>query len=154
MNHNCGRLFCLSTGSVIPKAVPAQGKPGERPSTLYRSNNIQRKWCYFGGLNSSLRVSTLWLFLCGTTHLYGQTDGLMSGLVSDTSQAVIPGVSVTAESPTSGKHRSSVTDSGGHYVIANLPVGTYSVVARKPAFRPARLKEIHVGVAETLTVNL
>jgi len=75
-------------------------------------------------------------------------------LVSDTSQAVIPGVTVTAESPTSGKHRSSVTDSGGHYVIANLPVGTYSIVARKPAFRPARLKEIHVGVAETLTVNL
>ena len=55
-------------------------------------------------------------------------EGQISGSVRDTSDALMPGVTVEVTSPALiEKVRSAITDANGQYRITNLPVGTYTV---------------------------
>src|SRR5262245_10551907 len=59
----------------------------------------------------------------------------ITGVVKDTSGAVLPGVTVEAASPVLiEKVRSAVTDGTGQYRIVNLLPGTYSVTFTLPGF--------------------
>src|SRR5688572_28477315 len=59
-----------------------------------------------------------------------------SGIVKDTSGAVLPGVNVEASSPVLiEKSRSAVTDGEGRYTIADLRPGTYRVTFTLPGFK-------------------
>jgi len=59
----------------------------------------------------------------------------ISGIVKDTSGAVLPGVTVEAASPVLiEKTRSTVTDGSGAYQIINLQPGTYTVTFTLPGF--------------------
>src|SRR5438093_8886397 len=59
----------------------------------------------------------------------------ISGLVKDTSGAVLPGVTVEASSPALiEKTRAAVTDGAGRYSIVDLRPGTYSVIFALPGF--------------------
>src|SRR4051794_34676162 len=59
----------------------------------------------------------------------------ISGLVQDTSGAVLPGVTVEAASPALiEKTRSVVTDSAGRYSIVDLRPSAYSVTFSLPGF--------------------
>jgi hypothetical protein len=93
----------------------------------------------------------------------------ITGLVRDSSGAVLPGVTVEATSPALiEKARSAVTDSTGQYRIVDLRPGTYSVTFTLPGFSVARRDgveltgafvasidaELRVGaVEETITVT-
>jgi hypothetical protein len=59
----------------------------------------------------------------------------LTGVVTDTSGAVLPGVTVEAASPALiEKVRSAVTDGTGQFQIVNLVPGTYSVTFTLPGF--------------------
>src|SRR5438093_13341454 len=56
------------------------------------------------------------------------TSGSITGVVRDTSGAVLPGATVEAASPALlEKVRTAVTDGTGQYRVENLPHGTYKV---------------------------
>src|SRR5262245_14704485 len=58
---------------------------------------------------------------------FGQ-EGQIAGTVRDTSDALLPGVTVEVTSPALiEKLRTTTTDGAGQYRITNLPVGTYKV---------------------------
>ena len=50
----------------------------------------------------------------------------ISGVVTDTSGGVLPGVAVEARNAATGQLRTAVTDGSGRYVITSLQPGTYS----------------------------
>ena len=55
-------------------------------------------------------------------------EGQIAGSVRDTSDALMPGVTVEVTSPALiEKVRTATTDANGQYRITNLPVGTYKV---------------------------
>ena len=59
----------------------------------------------------------------------------LSGVVRDTSGAVLPGVTVEASSPVLiEKVRRGVTDGTGLYRIPDLPAGLYTVTFTLPGF--------------------
>src|SRR5436309_2392564 len=53
-----------------------------------------------------------------------------------------------------GTSRSTVTDGNGHYVIANVPVGTYTVVARFIGYASGEKKGIRVTANATAVADL
>ncbi len=54
--------------------------------------------------------------------------GQIAGTVRDSSDALIPGVTVEVASPALiEKTRTAITDNNGQYRLTNLPVGTYTV---------------------------
>src|SRR5215471_2519267 len=64
-----------------------------------------------------------------------QTGATLTGIVSDSSGAVLPGVSVEAKSPVLIEQvRSAVTDEAGRYRIVDLRPGTYNVTFTLPGF--------------------
>ena len=60
--------------------------------------------------------------------LFGQADrARISGIVTDETQALIPGVDVTALNIKTGVRTSVNTNEGGNYSLVNLPIGTYTI---------------------------
>jgi carboxypeptidase family protein/TonB-dependent receptor-like protein len=82
-----------------------------------------------------------------------QTAGRITGQALDASQAVIPGVTVTARNIANGQQRRATTDSQGRYVIADIPVGVYKVVAEQTGFQTQARNEVQVNVAATVSVD-
>src|SRR5438128_2135817 len=76
------------------------------------------------------------LFVVFGPMLLGQgSTAQISGTVTDSSGAVLPGVEVTATQTQTGVSRSTVSNETGFYVLPNLPVGPYRLEASLPGFR-------------------
>src|SRR5687767_9153305 len=83
-----------------------------------------------------------------------QTSGI-SGIVRDTSGAVLPGVTVEAASPALiEKVRTVVTDTEGRYNIADMRPGAYTVTFTLPGFSTFRREGIALTAGFTATVNV
>jgi hypothetical protein len=82
-------------------------------------------------------------------------SGSISGVVRDESGAVLPGVTVEAESPALiEKVRSAVTDGQGIYRIVDLRPGVYAVSFTLPGFNPMRREGVELSVGTTASVNI
>ncbi len=82
-----------------------------------------------------------------------QTSGI-SGTVSDTSGAVLPGVTVEVASPALIERvRSATTDNSGRYTITTLRPGLYSVTFTLPGFSTVRRENIELTSDFTATIN-
>jgi carboxypeptidase family protein len=78
----------------------------------------------------------------------------ITGLVRDTSGAVLPGVTVEAASPALiEKIRSVVTDDTGQYRIVDLRPGTYSVTFSLPGFNTVQRPGIELTGSFVATLN-
>ena len=79
----------------------------------------------------------------------------ITGVVRDTSGAVLPGVTVEAASPVLiERTRSVVSDDTGQYRIVDLRPGTYSVTAELPGFKKSTLTGILLQVGDARTLNM
>ncbi len=82
-------------------------------------------------------------------------EASITGVVRDTSGAVLPGVTVEATSPVLiEKVRSVVTDGTGQYRIIDLLPGTYVVTFALPGFATIRREGIELTGSFVATVNI
>ena len=89
------------------------------------------------------------------TMVHGQTLGTIAGVVRDTSDAVLPGVSVAATSPVLiERTRTAVTDGSGQYAIVNLPPGTYDVTYTLVGFATVARQAVEVSLGFTASINI
>src|SRR5262249_46020755 len=66
----------------------------------------------------------------------GQTiTGRISGTVKDSSNAVVPGATVTVTNEATRIARVATTDDEGFYVVTNLPPGNYAVAVERAGFK-------------------
>ena len=78
----------------------------------------------------------------------------LSGLVRDTSGAILPGVTVEAASPVLiEKVRSAITDSSGRYQIIDLRPGEYTVTFTLSGFAVVRSERVQLTGTATTTLN-
>src|SRR5215470_20362025 len=82
-----------------------------------------------------------------------QTSGI-SGTVSDPTNALIPGVSVTATNTGTGVASTVVTNDSGAYNFVTLPPGPYKLSASLQGFQTATVTNINLGSAETQRFNI
>jgi hypothetical protein len=79
----------------------------------------------------------------------------ITGLVKDSSGALLPGVTVDASSPALlEKVRSAVTDGSGQYHIENLRPGTYTLTFSLAGFSTIKREGIELAGSFTATVNV
>src|SRR3989442_8823690 len=101
-----------------------------------------------------MRLAILVAVLLGSlTPAWAQSTATLQGTVTDTQNAVMPGVSVTIRNQATGIERAAVTDAGGQYVAASLPPGQYQVLAHIEGFQD-QTREVELGVAQTVVVNI
>jgi hypothetical protein len=98
------------------------------------------------------------LFVVGCASLtYAQAvttgTGAINGRVTDSSDAVMPGVTITLTSPAQMGVRTEVTDVNGTYRFSAVAPGDYTVVFELAGFSTVRNEGIRVSLGFTATVN-
>ncbi len=79
--------------------------------------------------------------------------GAVNGRVTDASDAVMPGVTVTLTSPSQMGTRTAVTDADGTYRFTAVTPGDYVVLFELAGFSTVRNEGIRVSLGFTATVN-
>ena len=96
----------------------------------------------------------LWTFLVPCTHAFGQsTYATVSGTVTDSSGAVLPGVSVTGTNNGTGVVTAVITNEAGVYTLPSLLPGTYTVSAELPGFQKQNYTNVQLGNADRVRLN-
>jgi len=92
-------------------------------------------------------LAVLGTVLLASVCLFGQAEsGTITGTVTDTSNAVVPGATVTVVSTTTGLTRTATTAGAGEYAITNLPPTTYTLTVDKSGFQKySRQVDVAVG---------
>jgi hypothetical protein len=83
----------------------------------------------------------------------GETTTAIVGQVRDTTNAVVPGATVTILSPETGLRRSAKTDDGGRFNFPQLKPGTYSVKAEALGFEPQQNDNVVSGLGQKQTLD-
>src|SRR5579884_1480185 len=101
------------------------------------------------------RISVLLVFclILVVSTATAQTVGNINGRVTDNSDAVVPGVSITLTSPAIQGQQTTITDEAGNYRFILLPPGVYTVKFDLPGFKTLVRQEIIVSVGKTTTIN-
>jgi hypothetical protein len=107
------------------------------------------------------RLRTVWLsvvvFLTLGGSLLAQTQittGVIQGIVSDQSGAVIPGAHVEARNLATNFTKAQDTDAGGRFVFLLLPPGRYNVTATKSGFATVVQENAELTVGQAINLNL
>jgi hypothetical protein len=78
----------------------------------------------------------------------------IAGVVKDETGAVLPGVSVTVTSNSTGATRSLVTDEKGSFLAINLQPGSFTVKAELAGFAPVTLTKVTTTLGERATLSV
>ena len=82
------------------------------------------------------------------------TQGLVNGVVTDPSGAVVPNAQVTLTEQGTNAVQTSLTDSAGHYAFPAVNPGDYALAVTAKGFRTTQISQVHVEVLKSVTVNL
>jgi iron complex outermembrane receptor protein len=99
------------------------------------------------------------LFAMSAVMMFGQTGSPeLQGTIADAKGGMIAKASVTVKNEATGKTATTTSDAYGHFSLAGLPAGTYTVAAFAPGFSPttqtAQVASDHSGtVGLTLAVS-
>jgi hypothetical protein len=88
--------------------------------------------------------------------IFGQAEtGLITGVVTDSSNAVVPGATITVVSTATGLTRSTTSASAGEYTITNLPPTTYTLTIEHAGFQKyVRQVQVSVGSRNDVSAQL
>src|ERR1043166_3159498 len=105
-------------------------------------------------MEETMRARRSWVsilaFLCAIHLLlavpaFAQTGAAsLTGIISDSSGAKVPGVTVTATNQATNVAYTAVTNEAGNYSVTSVPVGTYVLKAELSGFKTATTNPIDV----------
>jgi hypothetical protein len=98
----------------------------------------------------------LWLSVPGAFAQGGgaSSTGAINGKVADSSGGILPGVTVTASSPSLMGVQTAITNDTGAYRFPALPPGTYSLAYELAGFNTLKREGIVLALGFTATVNV
>src|SRR5689334_21434584 len=89
------------------------------------------------------------LLLLSAVPAFAQTFGQITGTVTDTSGAVMPGATVTVTNTQTNQVRTGQTNSAGSYVFPNLLPGVYNVKVEIQGFQTKVANNVELQVQQT-----
>jgi hypothetical protein len=102
----------------------------------------------------SLLVAFVMALILGPCTAHAQKlTGILSGTVTDSSGAAVPGATVTVVNTATSKTFTATTDAQGNYTFAELPDSTYNVKVVSANFKEFTAQGAVVHVATTTTVD-
>ena len=81
------------------------------------------------------------------------SNATLVGTVTDSSGGVVVGAKVEAQNTGTHVVRSAVTNSGGNYVLPDLPAAHYSVTIRMAGFKTFTISDLELQVAQRAMVD-
>lgn len=104
---------------------------------------------------SFITVACLCLLAVQTQRAFAQVDeGSITGIVADTSGAVVPGARVTLLNTAVGLSLETTTNASGEYTFSPVRIGPYSVTVTASGFSTTTQQNLQVAVDQHLQVNV
>jgi hypothetical protein len=99
-------------------------------------------------------LSAAFLVLIVSALSLGQSSSAtVSGTVSDTAQALMPGVTISASNRDTGVVTTVISNESGSYNITGLLPGVYNVTAELPGFQTQTFTDVRLGNAVQARLN-
>ncbi len=96
----------------------------------------------------------LLLSLCLTLSASAQVNNAsVTGLVTDTTGAVVPNASVTLKNKATNVETATTTDGSGYYNFPSVPVGEYSLTVEGKGFKRVVIEQVKLDVAQKARVD-
>ena len=106
------------------------------------------------GFRTALFALNVILAVSATSWGQGETTSAILGQVTDSTNAAVPGATVTVIERDTGLKRSARTDDAGRFDFPQLKPGTYTVRAEAQGFQPQQADNVSSGLGQKQTVNL
>src|SRR5260370_25936627 len=155
------RGFCIG---LLRAGTCATGHYGSGPF-LTRTEHIRRnakppvavssRPSPSGGViyNATTMLRCIALTLLAAAAAFPQTASL-TGRITDSTGAVVPGARVTVKAVASGIETSVDANDQGFYNLTLLPPGAYTVAVTKPGFQTLREPGLELGVQQVAGIDL
>ncbi|MFZ1133321.1 MAG: carboxypeptidase-like regulatory domain-containing protein, partial [Candidatus Korobacteraceae bacterium] len=105
-------------------------------------------------LRLPLLATVIILLAAAVAWAQGETTSAILGQVTDSTNAALPGATVTAINRDTGLKRTGKTDDAGRFNFPQLPPGDYLVRAEAQGFEPSQASNVIAGLGQKQTVNL
>jgi hypothetical protein len=108
------------------------------------------------GEASMLKSVTMVILACllAVVNAEAQTvSGQITGVIKDSSGAVLPGATVTAKNAATGFTRTILTNESGVYVMPSIPIGKYDVTAELAGFQTQIRTAVTLDVDDNMRVD-
>ncbi|MGA2354680.1 MAG: carboxypeptidase-like regulatory domain-containing protein [Terriglobales bacterium] len=103
--------------------------------------------------NFAFVVLTVACLLPAKALAQGETTSAIVGRVRDTTDAVVPGATVTITNHETGLRRTARTDAAGRFSFPQLKPGTYSITVEARGFDPGQNDNVISGLGQKQTVD-
>jgi hypothetical protein len=102
-----------------------------------------------------MRFSSVVAFLAAATAVFAQSNaGSITGIVTDSSGAAIPGVVIAITSTDTGVAYRTRSNESGIYVAASLAPGRYTIDVEAQGFKKRQIREITVETGQRLRMDI
>ena len=103
---------------------------------------------------ANLSIVVVLLVCCSAMTLRAQTEtATVSGLITDSQGAIVPGAEVQLQSVVRGTSQTVTTNDAGIYVFANVQPASYQITVRKQGFKQVDLLGMIVNVQDHVEQN-
>jgi len=99
-----------------------------------------------------LAAGALWL--SSTPAIAQVTTADLVGTIKDTSDAIVPGVTVTVTNEATGVSRSATTSAGGTYIFTSLQPGRYRLTAELQGFRKVERTGVELQLNQRAQIDM
>ena len=97
--------------------------------------------------------SVVFILLVSALPAVAQTQAGISGVIHDSSGAVIPGVMVTVTNPATNFVRSAISNEAGVYNFPVLQPGRYNIKVELPGFRSITQNDVELQVQQSARID-
>src|SRR5438093_5084652 len=101
----------------------------------------------------TVSLSLVLVVAIGAAPSAQETTGTITGVTTDQTGSVLPGVSVTVRNTGTALTRTVVTNEAGIYTASLLPVGTYQVAFELTGFQTVTVRNISLHVNDRLQID-
>ena len=128
--------------------------PGREQGGGMSNKNHESFFAYFSVLRLAPAAFSLFLACVSLTWAQSESvNGTIRGRVSDPSDQPVAGSSVTAVNNATGYTRNISSADDGYYVIASLPIGTYTVTITKEGFDTLKFTDVVIQAGRDAVVD-
>ena len=105
-------------------------------------------------MTRNVRWSLLFVLLFAGAAYSQSPQATISGIVTDSTGAVVPGVQVTAINPATTQRTTVVTNDQGFFVLTQLAIGGYTIEAEKTGFKKFVQQELKLTTGATVALDI
>ncbi len=151
MMHSCGEIVLTSNPEkrdysyVLIKVTCRASWAGYRAGCqegepIMKLRNLL--WC---GVLSAVVASA---------SLFAQDTASITGTITDSSGATLPGAKITVSNTEHGINQSTTSNGSGDFLFASLPIGSYDLSVTSAGFKKYQVRGVVLRIAEKARVNV